>query len=145
MNNVPDIETVGVVGAGVMGSGIAQVAATHGYDVVVHDIERHCVDAGLDTLERNLDRAVSRGHLGSDEARKALGRVTGTTTLDALSATGIVVETVVENLDVKRDVFADLDGIVDEDVVLASNTSTLSITRLGGATDRPELVVGLHF
>jgi 3-hydroxybutyryl-CoA dehydrogenase len=145
MNNVSDIETVGIVGAGVMGSGIAQVAATHGYDVVVHDTERHYVDAGLDTIERNLDRAVSRERLGSDEAGEAFDRVTGTTTLDALSGVDLVVETVVEKIGVKRDVFAELDGIVDEGVVLASNTSTLSITSIGQATARPELVVGVHF
>jgi 3-hydroxybutyryl-CoA dehydrogenase len=145
MNDVSDIETVGIVGAGVMGSGIAQVAATHGYGVVVHDIERHSVDAGLDTIERNLDRAVSRERLDPDEAREALGRVSGTTTLGALSTTDVVVETVVEKLGVKRDVFAELDGIADEGIVLASNTSTISITSIGQATARPERVVGIHF
>ena len=145
MNTLSDIETVGIVGAGVMGSGIAQVAATHGYDVVVHDIERGYVDAGLDTIERNLDRAVSRDKLGRSDADDARSRVRGTTALVDLSAADVVVEAVVEQLDVKAEVFAELDDITDDGVVFASNTSTLSITSLGRATARPEQVVGVHF
>jgi 3-hydroxybutyryl-CoA dehydrogenase len=145
MYSISDIETVGVVGAGVMGSGIAEVAATHGYEVVMRDIKRQYVDSGLDTIERNLDRAVSRDKLSGEEADAARQRVRGTTSLVDLAAADVVVETVVEDRTVKREVFAELDDVTDNGVVLASNTSTISITSLAAATDRPELVVGIHF
>ena len=145
MRSLEDIETVGVVGAGNMGSGIAQVAATSGYDVVLRDIEAAYVDSGLETIESSLDRLVSGERLSRDEADEARSRITGTTELTALSDADVVVEAVVENMDVKTDVFADLDEVTDDDVVLATNTSTLSITSIAGATARPDLVVGIHF
>jgi 3-hydroxybutyryl-CoA dehydrogenase len=139
------IDTVGVVGAGTMGSGIAQVAAQSGYDVVVRDVEQAFVESGFETIETNLDRAVEKGALSAAEADTARERVTGTTALDDLSDADLVIEAVVEDVDVKRDVFADLDGITDDDAVLATNTSTLSITTIASATDRPGEVVGIHF
>jgi 3-hydroxybutyryl-CoA dehydrogenase len=145
MRSLSDIQTVGVVGAGRMGSGIAQVAATHGYDVVVRDVERQYVDGGLDAIQRNIDRMVAKGRLDREAADAASDRIAGTTDLADLAAADVVIEAVVEDLDVKQDVFADLDGVTDDDVVLASNTSTLSITSIARATDRPELVVGIHF
>ena len=145
MRTLSNVDTVGVVGAGNMGSGIAQVAATSGYDVIMRDIETAYVDAGIDTIESSLDRLVSSDRLPSEEAEEARERITGTTELDALADADLVVEAVVENMDVKTDVFADLDEITDDDVVLGTNTSTLSITSIASATSRPELVAGIHF
>jgi 3-hydroxybutyryl-CoA dehydrogenase len=144
MRDVSDIETVGVVGAGTMGAGIAQVAAQRGYDVVVRDVTDDLVADGIDSIESGLDR--QRGdELTDGEADAARDRVTGTTELADLAGSDVVVEAVVEDVDVKRDVFADLAAVTEDDVVLATNTSTLSITTIAAATDRAELVVGLHF
>ncbi|EMA36197.1 3-hydroxyacyl-CoA dehydrogenase family protein [Halococcus hamelinensis] len=145
MRELDSISTVGVVGAGTMGNGIAQVAATAGYDVVMRDIEDEFVDRGLDAIESSLDRLVGSEKLSEKESESARDRVTGTTDLDALADCDLVVEAAVENMEIKQDVFADLDEVVPEDVVLATNTSTLSVTSIASATDRPDLVVGLHF
>ena len=144
MRELEAIETVGVVGAGTMGSGIAQVAATAGYDVVMRDVEASYVEDGLERIEGGLDRAAG-DDLTAAEADAARDRIEGVTDLAALSTADVVVEAVVEDTDVKRDVFADLDAVTDDDVVLATNTSTLSITTIAAATDRPELVAGVHF
>jgi 3-hydroxybutyryl-CoA dehydrogenase len=145
MRELQDIDTVGVVGAGTMGSGIAQVAATAGYDVVMRDIEQSLLDEGFDRIDDSLSRFVEKEQLSRAEADAAVDRVSGTTDLDDLADCDYVVEAAVENMDIKRDIFADLDAVVDDDVVLATNTSTLSITTIASATDRPEFVVGLHF
>ena len=144
MYDVDAIETVGVVGAGTMGAGIAQVAAESGYGVVVREVTADLVAAGLDRIEAGLDRR--RGdELTDAEIEAARDRVTGTTDLADLAGADVVVEAVVEDVDVKRDVFAGLADVTDEDAVLATNTSTLSITTIAAATDRADLVVGLHF
>ena len=145
MRDIDAIETVGVVGAGTMGNGIAQVAATAGYDVVMRDIDAEYVEAGLDDIEKGLSKSVENDELTRGAADAARERVEGTTNLADLAAADVVVEAVVEDVDVKRDVFADLDSVTDDDVVLATNTSTLSITTIAAATGRPELVVGIHF
>jgi 3-hydroxybutyryl-CoA dehydrogenase len=145
MRTLEDVQTVGVVGAGTMGSGIAQVAATAGYDVVMRDVQQAFVENGFDSMRDSLDRFVSKDELSRDEADAVLDRVEGTADLDDLAACDLVVEAAVEDVDVKQDVFADLDDATDDDVVLATNTSTLSITTIAAATERPELVVGLHF
>jgi len=145
MRDVAAIQTVGVVGAGTMGSGIAQVAATAGYDVVMRDVDEALVADGFATIADSLDRLVDRDALTADEADAVQDRITGTTDLEALADCDFVVEAVVENLDVKREVFADLDALTDDDVVLATNTSTLSVTSIAAATDTPAAVVGLHF
>jgi 3-hydroxybutyryl-CoA dehydrogenase len=145
MRDLQNIDTVGVVGAGTMGSGIAQVAATAGYDVVMRDIERSLIDEGLDRIDDSLSRFVEKEQLSRSEADTAADRVTGTTDLDDLADCDYVIEAAIENMEIKQEVFADLDDVVDDDVVLATNTSTLSITTIASATDRPELVVGLHF
>ena len=139
------IDTIGVVGAGTMGNGIAQVAATHGYDVVMRDVEEELVERGFESIEDSLDRFVSKERLSEGEADAVVDRIAGTTRLSDLADADLVIEAAVEDMDVKRDVFADLDEIVDEDVILATNTSTLSITTIASATDREPLVVGLHF
>ena len=145
MRDIDAIGTVGVIGAGTMGNGIAQVAATAGYDVVMRDVDAEYVEAGLDDIEKGLSKSVENDELTRGAADAARERVEGTTDLGDLAAADIVVEAVVEDVDVKRDVFADLDSVTDEEVVLATNTSTLSITTIAAATERPELVVGIHF
>ncbi|MFC7073229.1 3-hydroxyacyl-CoA dehydrogenase family protein [Halovenus rubra] len=145
MRTLDEIDTVGVVGAGNMGGGIAQVSATNGYDVILRDIETEYVEAGLDTIDSSLDQLVSSNHLSEDEADNARDRITGTTAMDDLADADIVVEAVVENMDVKTEVFESLDEVTDNEIVLATNTSTLSITSIASATERPEQVVGIHF
>ncbi|MFW5903480.1 MAG: 3-hydroxyacyl-CoA dehydrogenase family protein [Halolamina sp.] len=145
MYELEDVETVGVVGAGTMGAGIAQVAATAGYDVVMRDIEQSFLDRGFETIEDSLSRLVDRDALTSADASAARDRITGTTDLDDLEGAEIVVEAAPEEMELKQSVFADLDGVVDTDALLATNTSTLSITTIASATDRPASVVGLHF
>ncbi|WP_232688231.1 3-hydroxyacyl-CoA dehydrogenase family protein [Halobacterium zhouii] len=145
MRDLEDIETVGVVGAGTMGAGIAQVSAMAGYSVVMRDVETEYVQRGFDSIEDSLDRFVEKEELDEGEKLDVLERIQGTTELSELSDCDVVVEAAVENMDVKQDIFADLDEELPEDVVLATNTSTLSITTIASVTDRPEDVVGLHF
>ena len=142
---IDTVEHVGVVGAGTMGSGIAQVAAASGYDVTMRDIEPEYVENGFETIADSLGRQVKSGSLTESEAEAARGRIEGTTDLEDLADCGVVVEAALEEIDIKRDIFGDLDDIVTDDAVLATNTSTLSITTIAAATDRPESVVGLHF
>jgi 3-hydroxybutyryl-CoA dehydrogenase len=145
MRGLDSIETVGVVGAGTMGNGIAQVSALAGYDVVMRDVEQSFVDSGFAAIDDSLSRMVEGDRVDAEAAAAAQDRITGTTDLGDLAAADLVVEAVVEDMDVKQDVFADLDATVEEDVVLATNTSTLSVTSIASATDRPEQVVGMHF
>jgi 3-hydroxybutyryl-CoA dehydrogenase len=145
MYTVDGVETVGVVGAGTMGAGIAQVAATAGYDVVMRDVETEFVEDGLDRIDDSLGRLVSRESLTEATAAAARRRIDGTTDLADLGDADLVVEAVLEQMDVKQDVFASLDEITPEGAVLATNTSTLSVTTIAAATERPGDVVGLHF
>jgi 3-hydroxybutyryl-CoA dehydrogenase len=145
VRELSDVETVGVVGAGTMGNGIAQVAAMAGYDVVMRDVETQFVERGFDSIEDSLARFVRKDRLTESESEAVLDRIHGTTELADLSVADLVVEAAVEEMEIKRDIFADLDEVTDEDVVLATNTSTLSITTIAAATDRPEKVVGVHF
>ena len=145
MRSVSDIEVVGVVGAGTMGSGIAQVAATNGYEVVLRDVEQAYVEDGLDRIASGLAGMVDNDLLSEDERTTARERITGTTELKELAAADIVVEAVIENVEIKQEVFADLASITEESVILATNTSTLPITSIASATDSPERVVGIHF
>ena len=145
MRELSEIDTIGVVGAGTMGSGIAQVVAVDGYDVVMHDIDDTYVENGLESIDHGLDRLVTGETLSRAEADAAFDRVTGTTTLADLANVDLVVEAVIEELDSKQDVFEDLDEFTGDEVVLATNTSTLSITSIASVTDRPAQVVGMHF
>jgi 3-hydroxybutyryl-CoA dehydrogenase len=144
MRELSDIDVVGVVGAGTMGNGIAQVAATAGYEVVMRDIDDEYVERGLDSIDDSLDRLASKGAL-DEEPAAVRDRIAGTTDLDDLADADVVVEAAVEEMAVKRDIFADLDDVTDDDVVLATNTSTLSVTTIASATDRASDVIGLHF
>ncbi|MFT4930483.1 MAG: 3-hydroxybutyryl-CoA dehydrogenase [Natronomonas sp.] len=145
MRDLATIDRIGVVGAGTMGSGIAQVAATAGYEVVMRDVEERFVESGFDTIDDSLGRFVERDRLTEDEANAVVDRIEGTTAIAALEDCDLVVEAVVEEMAVKRDVFEELDERLPEDVLLATNTSTLSITTLAAATTSPSRVVGLHF
>ncbi|PSQ65441.1 MAG: 3-hydroxybutyryl-CoA dehydrogenase [Halobacteriales archaeon SW_9_67_24] len=145
MRELDSIERVGVVGAGTMGNGIAQVAATAGYDVLMRDIDEEFVERGFDAIDSSLDRLVDSGTLADDEATATRERITGTTDLDALEDRDLVIEAAVEETEIKQEVFADLDETLPDEVVLATNTSTLSVTSIASATQRPELVVGIHF
>jgi 3-hydroxybutyryl-CoA dehydrogenase len=139
------VASVGVVGAGTMGNGIAQVAAQAGYNVVMRDIKQAFVDQGFETIDGSLARFVEKDQMTETEKQATLDRITGTTDLADFANCDLVIEAAVEDMDVKQEIFADLDEVVDEDAVLATNTSTLSITTIASATERPELVVGLHF
>jgi 3-hydroxybutyryl-CoA dehydrogenase len=145
MRELDSIERVGVVGAGTMGNGIAQVAATAGYDVLMRDIDEEFIERGFDAIDSSLDRLVDSGTLADDEATATRERITGTTDLDALEDRDLVIEAAVEETEIKQEVFADLDETLPDEVVLATNTSTLSVTSIASATQRPELVVGIHF
>jgi 3-hydroxybutyryl-CoA dehydrogenase len=139
------VDTVGVVGAGTMGNGIAQVTATAGYDVVMRDVSEELVAAGFDDIQASFQRLAARGTVTEQEAEAATARITGTTEMAALADADLVVEAVTEDMEVKQSVFEELDAVCGPDAVLASNTSTLSITTIASATDRPEQVLGLHF
>ncbi len=145
MRTLSEIDSIGVIGAGTMGSGIAQVAATNGFDVVMRDIKTEFVENGFDTIESSLDRFVGKEKMSREEADEVLSNITGTTELDDLADCDFVVEAAVENMDIKQDIFAELDDVLPEDVVLATNTSTLSITTIASVTDREDQIVGLHF
>jgi 3-hydroxybutyryl-CoA dehydrogenase len=140
-----DIETIGVVGAGQMGSGIAQVAAQAEFDVILSDIEEDALDQGLSTIRRSLDKFVEREKLSADERDATLDRIETTTELSDHAAADLVIEAVVENEDVKKDIFETIDAHVDESTILASNTSSISITSLGSVVSRPDRFIGMHF
>lgn len=134
-----------VVGAGLMGSGIAQVAAQAGWDVVLRDVNDEALARGRGSIEASCARLVEKERLSAADAEAALARITTTRDLDGAADADIVVEAVFEDADVKRDLFRTLDGLVRETAVLASNTSAIPITSLAAATRRPERVVGTHF
>ena len=139
------IETVGVIGCGLMGSGITQVCAQAGYRTIVREATDDLVDGGVGRIEGILSRNVSKGRMTQDEKAAVLGRITGTTDFDDLASCDLVIEAVTENLETKQEVFRILDGIAPPEAILASNTSSISITELASATDRPQHVLGLHF
>lgn len=140
------IKRVGVVGAGLMGSGIAEVNAKAGLDVTISELSQPALDAGKARIEKSLQRAVRSGKLTEADADAAIGRLTFTSTLDDFADRDIVVEAIVENEQAKLDVFAKLDKVVErEDAILATNTSSIPIMKLGMATGRPTQVVGVHF
>ncbi len=136
---------LGVVGAGLMGAGIAQVAAQAGWEVTMRDVSREALSRGMDQIRESVSRFVQKGTLSIDDANATTSRVHMTTDLDALAGAEIVVEAVFERLDVKQDVFRALDKICPESTVLATNTSAIPITQIAVATERPESVVGTHF
>jgi 3-hydroxybutyryl-CoA dehydrogenase len=140
-----DVKNVGVVGFGVMGSGIVQVFAQSGYNVIVRDINDEALRKGLSVVEKNLGRQVEKGKISEEQKKEILSRVKCTTALEDLKDVDFVVEAVVELEDVKKEVFTVLDKVTRSDVILSSNTSSISITKIAAWTSRPEKVVGMHF
>jgi len=137
---------IAVIGAGLMGSGIAQVAAQAGYEVALRDVDQAALTRGLDGIRASQDRMVAKGKLSEQDAADALARIVTTTDLaEAASGAGLVVEAVFESIDVKREVFVQLDQVCGDDTVLATNTSAIPITSIAAVTGRPESVVGTHF
>ena len=139
------ISKVGIVGAGQMGNGIAHVAAQSGIAVVMRDLTAAFVQKGLDTIAKNLQRSVDKGKMTAGEKDSVLARISGTTTLSDLAGCDLVVEAAIEKLDVKLELFATLDGLVKPGAILATNTSSLPITKIAAATKRPDKVIGMHF
>jgi len=138
-------EIIGVVGSGTMGNGIAQVAARAGYDVVMRDVSTEFLVRGMKAIDRSLQRDVDKERLTTDEKQSVIGRIKTTTELEAFSGAAFVIEAVTENFEVKTEVFKALDRITPADAILASNTSSISITKLGAVTKRPDKVIGMHF
>ena len=139
------IKTIGVIGAGTMGNGIAQVFAQSGFTVRLHDSAAGALDRARANIEKSLAKFVEKGKLTAADRDASLGRLTAAPAIDALGDADYVVEAIVERLDVKRQIFATLDALTRPDVILTSNTSSISITALGAATKRPDRVLGMHF
>jgi 3-hydroxybutyryl-CoA dehydrogenase len=140
-----EIRTVGVIGAGTMGNGIAHVAARSGFKVILHDLDPRFLDRALATITKNLDREVAKSKITADEKRAALSRISVVTQTSALLEVDFVIEAVVEDIATKLKVFEALDAIARPGVILASNTSSISITKIASKTKRPDKVIGMHF
>ena len=140
-----EIRKVGVVGCGLMGSGIAQVAATAGFPTVVREVSEELLDKGLASIERSLKKLAEKGTLSADQASATLGRLKPTVKLEDLAECDLVIEAIIENLERKRQLFAEIDKIVNPKAVFASNTSSLSITEMMTVTQRAPRFLGLHF
>ncbi len=140
-----DVKLFGVVGGGTMGNGIAHAAALSGFPVLLCEVSETLCEKALKTIDKNLQRGVDKGRMTADEKAAVLGRIKTTTRLEDMAGATIVVEAVVENYDVKKTVFQTLDSACGPDAVLASNTSSISITRLAACTKRPGKVIGMHF
>jgi 3-hydroxybutyryl-CoA dehydrogenase len=142
---VNEIRTVGVIGAGTMGNGIAHVFARSGYHVVLCEVEQRFLDRGLETLRKNLEREATKGKITVDEAQSSLARVTGVLDRERLADCDFLIEAATEKFEIKKAIFTDLDRITRKDVILASNTSSISVTKLAQVTSRPDRVIGMHF
>ena len=140
-----EIKVVGVVGAGQMGNGIAQVASTSGLNVIMSDITDELVQKGRATIKKNLDRSVQKEKITAEDRDQIMARIKGTTRLEDMGEVDFVVEAATENESLKRDIFKNLDGICGQEIILATNTSSISITKIASATGRAERVIGMHF
>lgn len=140
-----NLQTIGVIGAGLMGSGIAQVAAQAGYQVILNDVKQDFLDKGVGTIEKNLGREVKKERLSEKEKEDILGRIGTTPDLEKLSQVDLVIEAVFEDMAVKKELYARLESTCPPATIFASNTSGLSITEMASATKRPQQVVGMHF
>ncbi|MBT3251528.1 MAG: 3-hydroxybutyryl-CoA dehydrogenase [Candidatus Marinimicrobia bacterium] len=139
------MKLIGVIGAGTMGNGIAHVSALNGKKVIISDISKEFLDKGYATIERNLQRMVKKERITSDEMSKALDNISLTTDMNDLKNADLVVEAATENFEIKKKIFTDLDSICNSDTILATNTSSISITKVASVTNRPEKVIGMHF
>ena len=143
--NFAEIKTVAVLGAGTMGNGIAHVFARSGYKVILRDVEQRFVDRGMETIVKNLDREIKRGRIAEAEKGTVLGQLQPVTEMAAIAAADFVVEAVPEKIEIKRAVLGEADGILRPEVIIASNTSSISMTALAALTKRPDRFVGMHF
>jgi 3-hydroxybutyryl-CoA dehydrogenase len=140
-----DIETVGVIGAGTMGNGLAHVFARGGYSVVLCDVEQRFLERGIAAITKNLEREVAKGKITAEDAASALKRIEPVTDRARLADCDFIVEAATEKFEIKAEIFRDLDRVARPDVILASNTSSISITKLAALTKRPDKVIGMHF
>jgi 3-hydroxybutyryl-CoA dehydrogenase len=140
-----NIQTVGVVGAGTMGNGIAHVFAKSGFPVILCDVEQRFLDRGLATIGKNLEREVAKNKLSAEQSAAAVGRIQAVVERKALAACDFIIEAATEKLEIKTALFRELDSLCRPDVILSSNTSSISITKLAACTKRPEKVIGMHF
>jgi len=140
-----EIKLVGVIGAGTMGNGIAHVFAKGGYKVVLADLQQSFVDRGLQTISKNLEREVAKNKLTAEQREQALARIAGATDRKRLAECDFIVEAASERLEIKTELFRDLDAMCRPEVILSSNTSSISITKLAAVTQRPDKVIGMHF
>ncbi|MDK0715748.1 3-hydroxybutyryl-CoA dehydrogenase [Clostridium perfringens] len=139
------MEKIFVIGAGTMGAGIVQAFAQKGYEVIVRDIKDEFVDRGIAGINKGLTKLVSKGKITEEDKEAVLSKITGTTDLGLAADCDLVIEAAVENMEIKKQIFAELDKICKEETILASNTSSLSITEVASATNRPDRVIGMHF
>lgn len=139
------MKKIGVLGAGTMGSGIAQVIAQSGYEVILRDIKKEFVEKGLKGIEKNLDRSVKKERITENDKEETLENISTTTEVEDLKDVDLVIEAVNEDMDLKKKIFKELDEVINEDAILASNTSALSITEIANITERPSKIVGVHF
>ena len=139
------IERIGVLGAGTMGNGIAQVAAQSGRDVVMRDIEQRFIDSGMEMIRKNLSRSVEKGRMTEDEKEAVLSRITPTLKMEDLSGSDVFIEAVIEDAQLKKKVFEEAGALCGEHTIFASNTSSISITDLASATKHPDKFIGMHF
>jgi len=139
------VKKIGVIGAGTMGHGISLVAAKAGFDVVMQDIKDEYVQKGLSKIEKFLDKSIEKGKMSSDEKKKILSKIKGTTKLEDMKDADLVVEAIFENVKIKKEIFQELDKICKKETIFASNTSTIPITDLASVTSRPEHFIGMHF
>ncbi len=137
--------TVGVVGSGTMGGGIAHLAALAGFSVIVRDVQDTFLQKAKERMEKFMEKSISKGKMTTEQAAEVLERITFTTNLEDLKVAGVVIEAIIEDLEAKKEVFSELDKIMPEDAILATNTSSMSITVIAEATERQERVAGMHF
>jgi len=140
-----EIKKIGVVGAGTMGNGIAHVAALSGYQVIMKDVTDEILQQAMKTIDKNLQRGVDKGKIAEEQKQQALSRITPTTDISLMKEVDFAIEAINEDFDIKCEVFSQLDSLCPPQVVLASNTSSISITRIGATTQRPDKVIGMHF
>ncbi|MBP1765104.1 MAG: 3-hydroxyacyl-CoA dehydrogenase [Firmicutes bacterium] len=139
------IQTIGVLGAGAMGGGIAHVAAMKGFNVIICDIEQRFVDGAIERAAKFMDKSIAKGKMTVEEKEAVLGRMKTTTSQEDFASVDFVVEAIIENLKIKTEAFANLDRICRPDVILATNSSSMSVTQIAAATKRPDKVIGMHF
>jgi 3-hydroxybutyryl-CoA dehydrogenase len=140
-----NIKKIGIIGAGTMGHGIALVAAKAGYEVVLHDIKDEYVKKGLGSVEKFVDKSVEKGKMTPDDKKNLLGKIHVTTKLEDMNDADLIIEAILEEVKIKKEVFQKLDSICKKETIFASNTSTIPITDLASATKRPDLFIGMHF